>query len=238
MSISVVGDGLLLSQKGDLVVGDGTAEGRLAVGTDGQILTASSTDSLGVKWINAPTSTQKWATIAYGEVTASVSNVTISSIPQTYSDLKLIVCPRATTTSTHQEFYIRINSISTAVYHSWWQYLYNTTSVGTTNSLSATAWQIGTFTVPTSSGTGGDYHNAMFVIDFPNYTSTSVNKTIAFKGGYRKNTTTNGYSGSVSFGNAAVQSTDAVSSIRFAATDPATGNLARDTWYVLIGIVR
>lgn len=239
MSISVVGDGLLLSSKGDLVVGDGTAEGKLSVGTDGQILTASSTDSLGVKWIDSPTVTQKWATIAYGQVTATagVSGVTISSIPQTYSDLRLICAPVSTSTLTNQELYIRLNANTTNIYHTWVQYYRNGVS-SSTNATGASSFLIGYFPVPTQSGTGGNYHVGMMIIDFPDYTSTTKNKVLAFEGGCVKATTTNGYSGSVSFGNGAIASTSAITEIKFSATDPATGNLARDSWYVLIGIVR
>jgi hypothetical protein len=239
MSISVVGDGLLLNSKGDLVVGDGTAEGRLPVGSDGQILQANSSNELGVAWVSAPTITQKWATIAYGQVTASagVVNVTISSIPQTYSDLRLIMSCVSTTTTTHQDTYIRINSNTTLNYHSWWQYYYNT-SVGSTNQTGVSYWQIGNFTSPTQGGTGGNYHNSIFVVDFPNYTSTTTNKVIGYRGGYAKNTTTAGYAGSICFGNGAINSTSAITSVAFSVSDPATGNLARDSWYILLGVKR
>ena len=46
-----------MTTKGDLVVNNGTNDVRLAVGTDGYLLTADSAQSTGVKWAAAPVST-------------------------------------------------------------------------------------------------------------------------------------------------------------------------------------
>lgn len=46
--------GTLIPNKGDLVSGTGTGPARLAVGTDGQVLSASSAAPGGVAWINPP----------------------------------------------------------------------------------------------------------------------------------------------------------------------------------------
>jgi hypothetical protein len=53
--VNVTGSGSLpTAAKGDLVVGDGKTSVRLPVGADGQVLTADSTQSTGVKWADAP----------------------------------------------------------------------------------------------------------------------------------------------------------------------------------------
>ena len=71
--------------KGDLW-GFDTAGNRIPVGSNNQVLTADSTQVLGLKWA---TPTGSMTSIATG--TLSGATVTISSIPQTYINLYLVV---------------------------------------------------------------------------------------------------------------------------------------------------
>jgi hypothetical protein len=50
ITISSFASGSPTTTKGDLIVRGASLDGRLSVGTDGQVLTASSGDTLGVKW--------------------------------------------------------------------------------------------------------------------------------------------------------------------------------------------
>ena len=78
-----------IDAKGDLIAGTGAdAFSRLAVGTNGQVLTADSTAATGIKWATA-SGGGGMTSIASG--TLSGSSVSITSIPQTYVHLQLIV---------------------------------------------------------------------------------------------------------------------------------------------------
>jgi hypothetical protein len=70
--------------KGDLVVGTGSDTfDRLAVGTNGFLLSADSGETTGLKWQAAPSGGQT----LLSTTTLSGSSITISSIDQTYNDL-------------------------------------------------------------------------------------------------------------------------------------------------------
>ena len=76
----------IVDAKGDLIAGTAAdTVDRLAVGTDGQVLTASSTASTGLSWA-APNGITLIST-----TTLSGSSVTLSSIPSTYTTLQLVV---------------------------------------------------------------------------------------------------------------------------------------------------
>lgn len=233
MSISVTGDGLLLSQKGDLVVADGTAEGRLAVGSDGQILTASSTDSLGVKWIDAPAATQKWATIAYSQVTANTTTLVFSSIPSTYTDLKLIVSARGTATSgSYPVLRVYANSI-TSGYSGYYDYAYDTTYANSSS--------IGGFSTIYLEGAPpnlGNSENSLGLVDIMDYTSTTKAKSVLFKNGFARNSVTAGQRGLIIVGAASINTLDTITSLTILCGSPASPNLAAGSWALLMGVIR
>jgi hypothetical protein len=77
-----------IDAKGDLIAGTAADTfSRLAVGTNGQTLVADSTASTGLKWATPASGGQTLIS------TTSLSGVStaISSIPQTYKDLKLVI---------------------------------------------------------------------------------------------------------------------------------------------------
>lgn len=77
-----------LTTKGDLW-GRSTADARIPVGTDGQVLTADSTQALGVKWAAAGGG-GAMTQIASSTVTGSpTATITFSSIPATYNHLQI-----------------------------------------------------------------------------------------------------------------------------------------------------
>jgi hypothetical protein len=76
-----------LTTKGDLF-GFDTADARIPIGTNGHILTADSTQSLGLKWA-APAAAGGMTSLATGSL--SGASITISSISGSYKDLVVIV---------------------------------------------------------------------------------------------------------------------------------------------------
>jgi len=95
-----------IDAKGDLIAGTGAdAFTRVAVGTNGQSLIADSTASGGVSYAN-----KGWTLIS--TTAMSGASVTLSSIPQTYQSLKLIVTGMTNATADGR-FKIRPNNAST-----------------------------------------------------------------------------------------------------------------------------
>jgi hypothetical protein len=76
-----------LTTKGDLF-GYDTANARIPIGTNNQVLTADSAQALGLKWAT-PAASGGQTSIATGSF--SGSTITISSIAGTYRDLKLVL---------------------------------------------------------------------------------------------------------------------------------------------------
>jgi hypothetical protein len=95
-----------IDAKGDLIGGTGADTfSRLAVGTNGQVLTADSTASTGLAYTN-----KGWTLIS--TTALSGASVTLSSIPQTYQSLKLIVLAMQNSTASGN-FKIEPNAAST-----------------------------------------------------------------------------------------------------------------------------
>jgi len=78
-----------LTTKGDLY-GYSTSDARIPIGANGTVLTADSTESLGLKWATAAGG-GGMTLINTGGTTLTGSSVTISSIPGTYKNLQLVV---------------------------------------------------------------------------------------------------------------------------------------------------
>jgi len=109
-----------LTTKGDILTHDGTSPVRLAVGSEGQVLTSQSTATYGLSWRAAPASSiSKWDLIHNAVTTANgAATYTISNIPSTYHCLRFIVQGKSTSTAiATTEAFIRINGDSTSSNH-------------------------------------------------------------------------------------------------------------------------
>jgi hypothetical protein len=167
--------------KGDIRVGSGTnATSVLGVGTNGQVLTAASGQTTGLQW--ATPASGSMTSIATG--TLSGATVTISSIPQTYINLYLVIKnPSSVTGSPNAKVYI--NGLTT---------IYATTSgkMGVTT-LNANNTDI----IAAFSSSGG---NNIIAVTYYNYTASyiqnysfvgyNVNGTFDFGWGAKTDTTT------------------------------------------------
>ena len=85
--VSIGGAGSPLTTKGDLYTYS-TTDARLGVGTNGQILTADSAEATGLKWATAASG---GGMTLISTTTLTGASVVLSSIPQTYKDLYIIV---------------------------------------------------------------------------------------------------------------------------------------------------
>ncbi|CAB4149356.1 hypothetical protein UFOVP540_7 [uncultured Caudovirales phage] len=101
----------IFDAKGDIIAATAAdTASRLAVGTNGQVLTADSTAATGIKWATAASGGM--TVIQSG--TLSTTSVDITSIPQTYKHLQLVMWN--TTFSGNDGFALQINGLTASNY--------------------------------------------------------------------------------------------------------------------------
>lgn len=228
MSISVVGDGLLLSQKGDLASNDGTSTSTVNVGSNGQILVASSTSPSGLVWTTPTTAaTDGYVAIAYASTTADTSTIVFSSITGSYAHLELHVSARCVN-GVAQYIEIRFNSDTASNYMN--QNLYGTlgvSTVGGNRTYSSTYLTAGR-------STGGSAEANSFgagVIRIYQYSSTSVYKPVNGISGYNENANGNIWQFSSQW-----KSTSAITSITIGADGFSTEKFVAGSTFALYGL--
>jgi hypothetical protein len=147
-------------------------------------------------------------------LTSTQNGITFSSIPQTYKHLQLVINAKGTSTEYYYgHIYLRFNGLDGAsAYGGLKNQAYNVdwgSSISAFGSYPATTLDAGYY-VDNFSGT-----NNMFgpmVVDIPNYTSTTQNKTTTSRFGFitglstGQNTSTTGWGSGVSFNTAAITS--------------------------------
>ena len=184
-----------MTTKGDIVVATGSGTYvRQGVGTNGQVLTADSTQADGVIW--ATPAAGAYTTIVAETSFGSVTGVTISSIAGTYKKLVLVIT--GVSFDANERLLVRPNS-SSANSPSSTMVEGNSGETVTTNAKAQ--WQVN-FNLLTAASTSNSW-----VCEFPNYASSGA-KIMNFNGAY---TSTAGSCGVL--GSAAWFNTTAISSI-------------------------
>jgi hypothetical protein len=166
--VTIGGSASPLTTKGDLYTFS-TVDARLAVGTNGQYLSADSTAATGLAWAT-PTAGGGFTTIASGSLPAS-STLTLSSISSSYQDLYLIV--RGYYTGVESSPFIRFNNISTSNYLNYMQFSTSASAVTQTSQTKITVNDAVQNFYPSATNDA-----SMFIVHIPNYANTTTNKFI------------------------------------------------------------
>lgn len=147
-----------LTTKGDLY-GYSTADARIAVGTNGTVLTADSTAATGVAWATGSGMTS----LATGSL--SGSSISITSISGSYNSLRLVVMNwRPSGANTNLLMQVNVDTGTNYVSEAGYTF-------ATDASAAATSMRV-------TGGTSATTDTGQLVIDIPNYASTAVWKFI------------------------------------------------------------
>jgi hypothetical protein len=123
------------SAKGDILSSDGSSRSRVAVGTNGQILTARSSSASGLQHESASASPSRFVVIASSKLTAASQTIEFTSIPTTYRAIK-IIAQNSNSTTGGAAANILLNSNSSKTYNYSIYYRNNATRTTLTSSSS------------------------------------------------------------------------------------------------------
>lgn len=164
----------LIDAKGDLIAGSAAdTAARLAVGTNGQLLTADSTASTGLAW----TTISGGGMTLLSTTTLSGATVTINSISQSYNDLIIYIYGQTNATANGQLRCYARNTAAAATFDTTMNYTDNTNSVNygipvlNRNDSSATR-------IKRTDATNS------WIMRISNYTATGIAKPFIYYGSY------------------------------------------------------
>jgi len=182
-----------------------TTKARIGIGSTSQVLTVTG----GVPVWATPTS---GGMTLISTTTLSGASITLSSIPATYNDLKIVVRLLLNATD-NQEFLMRMNADATASRH-FWANAYTST---TNSTFDATSIRL-------TGGQDNAVTQSIITLTIPDYANTSTWKFCNFNSFTNNATTTTNFVISAGFG--AYNQTGAISSLQFL---PAGGNFTSGT---------
>jgi hypothetical protein len=157
------------SAKGDILSFDGSSRSRVAVGTNGQILTARSSAASGIQYETPATAVPVFELISTTTLTANAATVTFSSIPDTYKWLKIVADANSNSTNGMQPIIVLNSDTSKSNY-----YYYNYRNGATVDSLWGSQQNGVAVTATGNSGQG-----TRFEIDISKNTATN-HETVFF----------------------------------------------------------
>lgn len=193
----------IVDAKGDLISATAAdTPARLAVGTNGQVLTVDSTTATGLKWATS-SAAAGWTLLS--TTTLSGASVTISSISGAYNQLMISI--EDYFTAGDSSLYFQLNADSTANAHN--RYLFaaqGTTTITNASSATEVYWTYGTCD-------NADNNNAC-VINIPAYANTSSRKMFNWSAEFQNGAAQK----ELTFGNGGFNSTAAISSIKIGTT--------------------
>lgn len=157
----------IVDAKGDLIAATAAdTPARLAVGTNGQVLTVDSAESTGMKWAT-PASSGGMTLINTGGTALSGATTTVSSIPSTYKELKIYVTDWYASSASTPEFYLNTDTTTG-------NYSYNGTRLfGSSSSVAVIGAQDTSIVYISVPAAQNDNH---LVITIPNYADSTVKK--------------------------------------------------------------
>jgi hypothetical protein len=158
--------------KGDLFpASSGTALTRLAIGTDGQVLTADAASGGGMKWASSASGGQT----LLSTTTLSSTSTTISGISGSYNDLQIVIYGINLNSVTQAYPNIKPNGVSTGVSL--------IRQVGTGGTVTNQALAAANIDLSYNNWLNANTNNA-FVLTITNYASTTNYKTYQYSGQY------------------------------------------------------
>lgn len=166
----------IVDAKGDIIAATAAdTVARLAVGANDTVLTADSTAATGLKWATPASG----GMTLLSTTTLTGASVTLSSIPQTYNNLQLVI-QNFKPAGDNEFFAVRFNGDTTANRH-------RTTSSDEVNSGQSA--QVFNNTLSTTSASDNSVAQGLISINFYNYTNTTTWK-FAHSVGITNNSTT------------------------------------------------
>jgi hypothetical protein len=168
----------IVDAKGDLIAATAAdTVQRLAVGTNGQLLTADSTTATGVKWAAAPVA----GLVSLATGTLSGAAVNLTSISGSYNKLVLQLTGFYDGVGGGQDLYLRFNNNSTANAYG-----------GSRLSNGALTDLIGSQLIISNTSASSANRAANMVIEIPFYTNTNAKKVLTWSGAATNNATNPG----------------------------------------------
>ena len=131
--------------------------------------------------------TSAYQSIATATASGSTSTLTLSSIDQSFTHLRIIATLRCTTASNRVDAFLNLNGDSSGNYSYRWMYGSGDANIPVNSAINSSA--ISLSYMPGSSATSNNY--ALFIIDIADYSSANKYKGVGIFGGYNNRASSN-----------------------------------------------